>query len=187
MLKKTLLLILASALAAIAVANVFAYYPVSISIGATEPPVIFWEGTNAGQPDLGETGGTTNTIGVTLGSKNTSVTVTVHPTYQKTVYKDILRINNTDTTKSYHVYIRVSDPANTAIFTTATLVVKSGTTTVATIDLTSTGTTVYVGELTSGSSWEVWLEFQVPETATLPATDTISFELIYTPTAETPP
>jgi hypothetical protein len=177
-----LLLVLASVLATVAVANVFTYYPVSMSISAIEPPVIFWEGTNANKPDLGAA----NTITVTLADQNTTASITVHPTYQKTVYKDVLRINNTDTSKSYFVYIKINDPANSAIFTTANLVVKSGTTVVATIDLKSTGT-VSVGELTSGSSWEVWLEFQVPGTVTLPATDTVSFELVYTPTSETPP
>ncbi|MEM4054899.1 MAG: hypothetical protein QW369_05090, partial [Desulfurococcaceae archaeon] len=77
---------------AVALAAVFAYYPLTLQAVPTAPGVVFEPGSNAGQPDIGEG----NTITVTVGANKTSASITIHPTYQENYYKDVLRINNTD-------------------------------------------------------------------------------------------
>jgi len=84
-------------------ASVFAYYPLSIMVSPTTPPVTFAAGNNAGSNYLGPG----NTITVSLGSNSTSASVTIHTTYQKTYYKDVLRITNSDS-KAYNIYLSLS-------------------------------------------------------------------------------
>ena len=185
--KNTLILVAGLMAMVFVAASVFAYYPLSITVYPTTPPVTFATGSNSNQNDLGPG----NTITVSLGSNSTSASVTVHPTYQKTYYKDVLRITNSDS-KAYNVYIRV-DSAITSFPAGSTIQLKiyaSGAsragTPIATVPLTSTGT-VSIGSLSGGGTWEVDVEVSIPEGSSLPSAATANLQLIYTPSSETPP
>jgi len=136
-----LFILLAASLAATAVfASVFVYYPVQIQASPAAPPVIFSEGSNANQRDLGS-----NTIAVTISQASTSLSVTVHPTYQVTYYKDIAVIKNTDNSNPYYIAFRVNTPASDSNLQSAYLIVKdSSGNTVQTVDLKTTGTSGWV-------------------------------------------
>jgi hypothetical protein len=184
--KNTLILVAGLMAMVFVAASVFAYYPLSITVSPTTPPVKFAAGNNAGSNDLGS-----YKISVSLGSNSTSASVLIHPTYQKTYYKDVLRITNSDS-KAYNIYIRV-DTAITSFPAGSTILLKiyaSGAsrpgTPIATVPLTSTGT-VSIGSLSSGGTWEVDVEVTIPEGSPLPSSATASLELIYTPSSETPP
>jgi len=84
-------------------ASVFTYNPLTINISPVAPPIIFKYGANAGKADLRGT-----TITVNISNTSTSLTLTLHPTYQKVYYKDVARINNTDT-NVYYVKLRVEN------------------------------------------------------------------------------
>jgi len=192
---KRLYILVALAVAlAIANASVFVYYTGTINISTVPPPIIFAEGSNARQPDLAG-----NTIEVTISNANTTLSITVHPTYQTNYYKDLVRIVNQDT-RAYNVYINVTDPLSVGgsvggNLTSATLIVKDATTgtTITTIDLTTTGT-IPIGQLSRGSQWRVDLQLvlnnvgtgtynQAPKITDASAT----IQLIYSPSTETPP
>ncbi|RLE98970.1 MAG: hypothetical protein DRJ57_03040 [Thermoprotei archaeon] len=169
-----------------AMASVFAYYPVSLSIQGAAPPIELEAGGNAGQADL------SGTIDVTVGANKTSLTVTLHPTYQTTYYKDIARIRNTDTANTYYVWIRVVTPTTPALpsGSTAQLIVKtSAGGTAATVDLTTSGTTGPI-TLSAGDYLQLDFKFSIPEGVQLSSFQgvTASIEVIYsTQSAEAPP
>uniref|UniRef100_A0A7J3Z8P7 Uncharacterized protein n=1 Tax=Ignisphaera aggregans TaxID=334771 RepID=A0A7J3Z8P7_9CREN len=180
----------------IAFAAVFSYYPVSIAIAPTSPPVRFVTGSNANQPDLGPG----NTIEVSIGSNETSASLTIHPTYQVTYYKNVTLIVNGDT-KAYSIYLRVASAASLPPGATAYIYVYSkgasrslsGYPTpapsgyVAAVNLASTGTT-FIGSLAGGSAYEIDVYVYIPEGVALPATPaTAQLLLIATPSGETPP
>jgi len=177
--KALLALVALAAAASVAFASVFVYYPVSVSVSPVAPPIIFENGSNANQPDLAG-----NTISVAIGANQTSVAITVHPTYQITYYKNITIINNTDTANAYYVTIRVNT-ALPATYAGSELIIQTATGPVA-VNLTATGDTV-IGQIPAGGSWEVDLKFVIPEGAPLPAAATASIQLIYSNSAETPP
>jgi hypothetical protein len=166
----------------IAYASVFVYYPMTITTTAVEPPVVFDEGSNANQADLGS-----NTIGVSISSQNTSITITLHPTYQNTLYKNVSLIKNLDT-KAYNVYIRVLTPLSLPSSSSAVLQIRSldGATVIATVDLLSTGTTS-IGSLAAGDAWSMWVNYIIPEQSSPPPTTSATLQLIYTPSSESPP
>lgn len=177
---KALLALVALAVAASAAfASVFVYYPVSVSVSPVAPPIVFASGSNANQPDLAG-----NTITVNIGANQTSVAITVHPTYQITYYRNITIINNTDTISSYYVTIRVNTPLP-ATYAGSQLIIRTATGSVA-VDLTTTGDTT-IGQIPAGGEWEVDLSFSIPEGTSLPAAATASIQLIYSNSAETPP
>jgi hypothetical protein len=185
--KNTLILVAGLMAMVFVAASVFAYYPLSITVSPITPPVVFDEGSNSNQDDLGYG----NTITVSLGSNNASASVTVHPTYQRTYYMDVLRITNSDS-RAYNVYIRV-ETAITGFPAGSTIQLKiyaSGAsragTPIATVSLTSPGT-VSIGSLDAGRTWEVDVEVYIPEGHTLPSPATANLRLIYTPSSETPP
>ncbi|MEM0026677.1 MAG: hypothetical protein QXT53_02590 [Ignisphaera sp.] len=93
--------------AAFIAASVFAYYPLQLTVQPVSPPLVFAAGTNANQPDLGA-----NTISVTVEQNSTSATITIHPTYHTTYYKDVIRISNTDT-RVYNVWLVLDQVTNT--------------------------------------------------------------------------
>ena len=179
--KKGLLLALLLLIPAVAtLAAVFIYYPMNVSIQQQAPPVQFSPGTNANQPDLEG-----QTIGVSIGTNKTSVTLSLHPTYQRAYYKDILAIQDSGS-QSYQVYIKVDTPVSLPSGGYAKLYVINGTTAEYTVDLTSTGT-VTIGQINPGDSWSVDVEIYIPEGNSLIST-TSSVSLIYTPeSGETPP
>ncbi len=185
--KNTLILVAGLMAMVFVAASVFAYYPLNITVSPTTPPVTFATGSNSNQNDLGPG----NTITVTLGSNYASASVTIHPTYQTTYYKDVLNITNSDS-KAYNVYIRV-DTAITSFPSGSTIqlkiyasnAIRPGTP-IATVPLTSPGT-VSIGSLGGGTYWEVDVEVYIPEGTTLPSSATANLHLIYTPSNETPP
>jgi hypothetical protein len=209
--KKILSLILAlltAVMLSTAFASVFSYYPAQVSVAPTSPPVYFALGKNAGSSDLGSD----NTINLTLGKNGSSGSITIHPTYQVTYYKNVTVIVNSDT-KAYNVYIRVTSPitlptgSGSAISTSPTsgmakLYIYSKNASrsltgfptpapsgsyIAVVNLTTTGTTS-VGSLNAGSAYEIDIYIYIPEGASLPSSPlTASIMLIATPSSETPP
>lgn len=177
--KALLALVALAAAASVAFASVFVYYPVSVDVSPVNPPIVFAAGSNAGQPDLGG-----NTITVDIGANQASVSVTVHPTYQRTYYKSIAVIDNTDTSNAYYITVRVN-AALPAEYAGSQLIVQTAGGPV-TVDLTSTGDTA-IGQIPAGSQWEVDLKFSIPEGAPLPSPASAGIELIYSTSAETPP
>jgi hypothetical protein len=179
----------------IAFAAVFSYYPVSITISPVSPPVYFAEGENANQDDLGAG----NTIAVNVGSSSTSVSITIHPTYQVTYYKNVTLIVNNDT-KAYNIYLRVATAASLPSGASAVVYVYSKGASrslsgypptptpsgyVKSVDLTSTGTT-YIGSLSGGSAYEIDIYVYIPE-GTSPSSTTAKLLLIASPSSESPP
>ncbi|MEM0472802.1 MAG: hypothetical protein QXX84_07900, partial [Sulfolobales archaeon] len=90
----------------IAYANVFVYAPIEITLQPVNPPVYFEYGSNAGKLDIGSG----NNIIVSLGPSKESLTVTIHPTYEVSYYKNVSIIVNTDN-KVYYLSFRVEEPA----------------------------------------------------------------------------
>jgi hypothetical protein len=81
--KAPIFLLLAISIASTAVfASVFVYYPVSIAATPQAPPIIFSSGSNSNANDLRG-----QQITVSISQANTSLSITVHPTYQTTYYK----------------------------------------------------------------------------------------------------
>jgi hypothetical protein len=208
--KKLLSLILAlltAVMLSTAFASVFSYYPAQVSVAPTSPPVYFALGKNAGSSDLGSG----NTITLTLGKNGSSGSITIHPTYQVTYYKNVTVIVNSDT-KAYNVYIRVTSSitlptgSGSAIGTSPTsgmaklYIYSKGASRsltgfptpapsgsyIAVVDLTTTGTTS-VGSLSGGGVYEIDIYIYIPEGASLPSSLTASIMLIATPSSETPP
>lgn len=200
---KNLLLVTTILLAvAFIAASVFAYYPLQLAVQPTAPPIVFAAGTNANQPDLGSG----NTISVTVGQNSTSATITIHPTYHTTYYKNVTIIKNTDN-KAYNVWLVLDQVANTLPSGSKVyLVVYSKGATrdlsagypepgapsgaVKVIDLTATGTNspVSIGSLASGSTWEIDFMVYIPEGASIrSASATFSMHIAYTAGSETPP
>jgi len=197
------LAIAALLLSSLGFASVFTYYPVTVNISPVAPPVNFTAGSNAGQPDLGAG----NTIGVSLGPSGASATITIHPTFQTTYYKNITLIKNWESgagAKAYKVYIKVVSQASLPSGSTAKIYIYSQGATrsltgfpnpapdsgtyVASVSLLSTGTTpTFIGTLNAGSAWEVDVLVYIPESSTTPGSTTAQIQLIYTPSGEEPP
>jgi hypothetical protein len=189
-----LIALLMAVVTSIAFASVFVYYPISVQVSAVDTPVKIGYGSNSNKPDLGPG----NTIQVSVGGRNASLSITIHPTYQVSYYKNISIITNTDT-KAYNIYIRVVTPitvpsggfARLYIYNKGATRSMSGFPTplptgyVSYIDLTTTGTT-YIGSLSGGSVYEMDLYIYTPEGASLPS-GTAELYFIYTPSGEAPP
>ena len=188
--KKLLTIVLIALALAVVNASVFTYYPVNITLAPQQPPLIFKYGSNTKKHDLWGT-----TITADIGAANTSLTLTVHPTYQTTYYKDIARIKNQDSSNSYYVAIKVNTPftgptkANLIIYDSSGNKIKE-------VDLLSTGTPTWFGPISAGSEWSIDLEITIPEPQTgsyssSPPTiskPTASIQLIYSPqNTENPP
>ncbi len=169
-----------------AMASVFAYYPLSLTIQGTAPPIVLEEGSNAGQADL------SGTIDVSVGQNKTSLTVTLHPTYQTTYYKNVSIIKNQDSSNTYYIWIRVKSPANPTLpaGSTAQLIVKSsGGATLATVDLTASATAGPIS-LNAGDYLQLDFKFSIPEGSRLADFQgvSVSMDVIYsTQYAEAPP
>jgi hypothetical protein len=198
--RRLLALVSLAVFASIVFASVFVYYPASITVSPVSPPVVFAAGSNANQPDLLGT----NTISVNIGQNGASLSVTLHPTYQVTYYKNITIIYNTDS-KTYYVYLRVQTPA-TGLPSGSKLILyiynanadrslsgypqptpTSGSY-AASLDLTTSGQTQAQITLSSGSWLELDVYVYIPEGTTLPSSPvTAQLLLVYTPSTETPP
>jgi len=191
--RKRLIALIGIAIAiAIINATVFVYYLMQINVSTVPPPIIFSLGSNANKPDLG----TGNTIMASISNANTSLDITVHPTYQTNYYKDIARIVNLDTSKSYYIYVKVSDPLSPGgNLTSAKLIIRDAGGTVASIDIDSTSTTpIYVGSLSANSQWSIDLKLVLSNVgsgtysqAPKITDNSAKIELIYSLAQETPP
>jgi hypothetical protein len=179
--RKLIALLAVAALVSIVNASVFVYYPITVELQPTQPPIIFSEGRNAGGRDLYG-----NTIGVSMGNANTSLTITVHPTYQTNYYKNLTVINNVDS-NSYYVAIRVNTAfSNSKIISAKLLIFDSSGTNIAVVDLLTTGTTSWLGPLSAGGKWFVDINITISETGGSPGSapftsDSASLQLIYSP------
>ena len=175
----------AAILASAVFASVFVYYPVNISIRPVAPPVKFAAATNSNGTDLGG-----NIINVTLGKNQTSAMIEIHPTYQWTYYKDILKITNEDPGSTpYYVYLKV-DGINLTVVPGAALwiVVSDG---VSTYTAQITGPGLYnisdtLGTLSAGEEWFVSLVTLYPEGEPLVHLG-VNATLVYSPSSESPP
>jgi len=192
-----LIALLIAVVISIAFASVFVYYPMEVTLRPVQPPVYFDEGTNANKADLGSD----NTISVSIGSNKASLTITVHPTYRVTYYKDVSIVYNNDG-KSYKVCFRVNTPLSdlpSGLKVYLYIYSQGGTRSLsgnpptpssylAQIDLTSNGETC-VGTLDSDNFYEMDLYIYIPEGASgiTSTTYTAEIHLIYTPSSETPP
>ncbi|MEM4924369.1 MAG: hypothetical protein QXE70_08415 [Ignisphaera sp.] len=168
----------------IAFASVFAYYPLTITVSPQAPGVRFGAGSNAGQPDIG----TGNTISTTIGQSGTSVSITIHPTYQENYYKNVTVITNSDD-NAMNVYL-IFDSVSSNL-PTVKLFVYEGTTKVTVLDIASQsiGTPIRVGQIASGKTWQIDLYVKIPEgTSITGAQYQVTARLVYTPSSEeTPP
>jgi len=191
--KLYLLIALAAAVAAVN-ASVFVYYPLSITLQPSKPAVYFVPGSNANQNDImyGVDG---NRIVVTVDSAGAEARITVHPTYQRTYYKEVLNITNQDS-QAYYVWLIIDDPITVGgNLTSAKLYVKNASgTTVNLVNLSQTGS-VLIGQIPGGASWRIDLEFNItgygsqgsPNAAPILSDTSASLRLVYTPSNETPP
>jgi len=195
--KRTLLALAALAMAvAVVNASVFVYYGLTVNITGTTAEVRFATGDNSNQGDLAG-----QTIAVNLeGSFNTKATITIHPTNEKTYYRDVLRIKNYGVNHIYYGWIKVNTHISSQSITSAVLYVKdSSGKTKATIDLktntlqgggftipaaTSSGTppTTTPGEL------YIDIEIQIDRNVDAGSVSgTAQLELIYSPQNTEPP
>ncbi len=181
-------LTIATILASIVFASVFVYYPASIQVSPTAPPVIFSEGDNSNQRDLyGQT------ITTTIDETGTRVLINLHPTYQRTYYLDVLRIKNQDS-QVYYVKINVLSTITGGNLVSAKLYLYDETYKVGEVDLLTTQLqpNSWV-PLNGNGELKVDIEFQYETSggsSTTPpnGSGTIQLELIYsTLNTETPP
>jgi hypothetical protein len=186
--KKLLTIVLIALALAVVNASVFTYYPVNITLAPQQPPLIFKYGSNTKKHDLWGT-----TITADIGAANTSLTLTVHPTYQTTYYKDIARIKNQDSSNSYYVAIKVNTPF-TGPSEAKLLIYDSSSNKITEVDLLTTNPSGWFGPISAGSEWSIDLKITIPEkggsSSSAPSISqpTASIQLIYSPqNTETPP
>jgi len=195
-----LIALLIAVVISIAFAAVFVYYPMTVTVSAVNPPIMIGYGSNSNQYDLGHD----NNIQVSVGSNNASLSITIHPTYGVSYYKNISIITNMEPTggKAYNIYIRVVNPITLPTDSIAKLYIYSkgvsrslsdfptpspaSGTYVNVVDLKTSGTTL-IGSLGAGQGYEIDLYIYIPEEASLPSTQTVQLYLIYTPSSEEPP
>jgi hypothetical protein len=183
--RKLIALLAVAALVSIVNASVFVYYPITVNLQPTQPPIIFSEGKNAGGQDLYG-----NNIEVSIGNANTSLTITVHPTYQTNYYRNITVIKNQDS-KAYYFKIRVTDAFTDTKITNAKLrIYNSDRTTDIWVDLRLTEDTPsdsWLGPLNANEKWFVDVNITIseyegssPNSAPF-ISDSASLQLIYSP------
>lgn len=172
----------ALALATVALASVFVYYPLQLTAVPQAPGVVFQLGSNAGHPDVGQ-----NTITVTLGASSTSASVEIHPTYQRTYYKDVLRIYNGDN-DAMRIWLRVDNAYDTLpTGSTVRIIFREGANIIYSYQIGGTAQ-VQVGTINAGATWEIDFEVQIPEGHSIQNSQFVAhMRLIYTPSSETPP
>lgn len=183
---KIIFLIFFAVLTGLVNAYVFTYYPLIMNINPVAPPIIFKYGGGTGKADLRGT-----IITVSIGDANTSLSITIHPTYQKTYYKDIARINNTDV-NAYYIMIEVSTPLTNTKITSAKLYFYEENVKKLEVNLLTTGRSSYV-QINGKAEWRINVEIEISETGgsyNNPPfiSDTVKLKLIYsTQNVEIPP
>ncbi len=175
--KGVIALLAIAAVASVAFASVFVIYPGSILAVPQAPPIVWAAGSNSNQSDIGG-----QSISVTVGVNSTQLSITVHPTYEYTYYKNVTIIKNNDATHGYYVAIRVVNPANVSSIAGASVLMNiSNSTSYEIISLTSTGT-YYWYYLPAGGHLNVDLQYYIPPGVKLPSEITLTIQLIYSPT-----
>lgn len=182
--KHAIALLAIAAVASVAFASVFVYYPGTVTAYYQNPP-IKWEGdSNSNETDLEG-----QTIEVTVGHNSTNLNVKVHPTYEYTYYKGIVKISNVGTGQ-YNVYIRVVQHADFGSISggEVKLILHMPNNGDQVLDMTvSDGMTYGPFLLGSGESIGVDLQYFLPDGVKLPSSINFIVQLIYTPGSETPP
>ncbi|MGB9828431.1 MAG: hypothetical protein ACPLSM_07935 [Thermosphaera sp.] len=181
-------LTVATILASIVFASVFIYYPAIVQVSPTSPPVIFVEGSNSNQRDLYGT-----IISTIIDATGTSASVTLHPTYQRTYYSDVLRIKNLDS-QVYYVKVNIHSTITDGNLARAKLLFYDGATKVGEVDLLTTQLQPGGWVVLNGNG-ELKIDFEFiygtnGGSSTTPPTGggTILLELVYsTANTETPP
>jgi len=171
-----------------AFASVFVYYLVTVNLSPVNPPIKFIGGSNANQSDLGGS----NTIGVIIGPNSTSLTLYLHPTIQHNYYRDVSRIENTDS-KAYYITVRVNTPAGLPSGSVARLLIydaPSGGSIAIDVNLLTTEDTptppASPVAIPAGAVWRIDLYILIPEDSD-PSGTYAEIQLIYSPSDETPP
>ena len=180
-------------------AATFTYYPLGVTVTPSSPVVKFAAGSNANSNDV------SGTALVSLGDNQTSVTITIHPTYQVTYYENLTLIKNTDTSRVWTIWLKVTQPITgfppgsevyLVIYNASAYRSLAGYPTPTpqpgtyfeNISLTSSSNTpVKVGTLSAASYYEVDLYVYIPEGSTLTSSATAGVMLMATPGSETPP
>ncbi|ALL00408.1 hypothetical protein Pyrde_0358 [Pyrodictium delaneyi] len=187
--KRRLLLLASLAIVAVAAAgvsaSVFVFYPGDVTAQYTEPPVKVFPGSNAGQRDLNGA-----RINVAIGANQTSVSLALHPTYQITYYKNITFVKNLDTTNSYYVWFKTSQPTNFTVTNAYLKLIINDTSTgdIYVLDLTNSGDIVGPITLNAGANLTIDVQSYYPEGEALPAgVITAGFEIIIGTVNEQPP
>lgn len=181
--KHAIALLAIAAVASVAFASVFVYYPGTVTAYYQNPPIV-WEGdSNSNGTDLEG-----QTITVKVGFNSTKLSIEVHPTYEYTYYKGIVKISNVGT-KQYNVYIRVTQPADFGKISggEVKLILHTPNDGDQVLDMTNGGATYGPFLLGSGESIGVDLQYFLPDGVKLPSSITFSVQLIYTPSSEAPP
>jgi len=180
---KKLYLLIALVVAAVAAvvvnAGIFAYRRMTASITVVQPVIVFDYGSNANQLDLWAG----NIIAVALGPNNVSATITIHPTYQHTYYRNVTLVKNLDSTP-YYVAFRVVTPVTGWPTDSAAKMImySSAGTNVAEVDLKQPYTTDWIGPLSVGDYYRIDFYIYYPEGYPLPSNTTqVQVQLIYSP------
>ncbi|AFH42359.1 hypothetical protein [Fervidicoccus fontis] len=165
---------------AVVYASVFVYNPVTLSLSPVSNPIQLLAGTNAGSHDLVSG----NTITVTPGNNQSSLSITIHPTYQYTDYENIAIIKNTDS-QSYNVWISVNNPISGLPSGSHVYLIVNGTIKGDLLTLSSSSP-LNLGTLSGGNEYVIGLHVYIPEGSTLPSSASGSLYIIYSPSPETP-
>lgn len=150
--------------------------PVKLFVSQIQPPVVLEPGKHSGLEDV------TGTIQVNITGNGTTAQITLHPTYQYTLYGNILNVTNNGT-RSYNVSIIVEQPAS--IPGGWGLLLENTTTgLIAVVNLSANGT-YSLGQLLPGQNIELWALFYIPEGTRLTAVNSTIY-IAYSPSNETP-
>ncbi len=181
--KHAVALLAIAAVASVAFASVFVYYPGTVTAYYQRPPVVWSSDSNTNATDLEG-----QEIKVITGSNATTLSVEVHPTYEYTYYKGIAKISNVGT-RSYNVYIRIIESADFGDISGASVeLILHTSNSVQVLDMTeSEGKTYGPFLLNSGEDISVDIQYYLPSGVKLPSSVTFQIQLIYTPGSETPP
>jgi len=158
---------------------VFVYLPGDITVSPVAPPVIFQPGSNANGADLAGL-----TISVTIGANSSSFSITVHPTYQRTYYHDVVQISNPTTPAgdNYFFGVNVLTPLGSPYRSAQMIIWDTGSgAPVLLVDLQQAGLQGWPTSLPDGAVYRVDFVFELPEGVALPAPATVQIEFVYSP------
>lgn len=177
--------VLALLAATLALASVFTYYPLTMRALPVAPGVVFEQGSNAGQPDIGN-----NFIEVEIGSNATTASLTIHPTYQENYYKDVLRIRNGDDNamRIFLVFVSLNNQLPTGSI--IKIFFYEGATKIKELDITNPvlNNPISIGTLSSGGAWQIDIYVYIPEGYSITNAQYLAqARLVSTPSGETPP